>query len=145
MKFLLPKSLLVIFPLLFVSTSFAEVFQWTDSQGVVHFGGQPPVEETSESIVVDVVNASSADNNEPKIKQKEIVMYGVKWCGYCKKARDYFKQEGLKFTEYDVERRPSKMREFKRLGGTGYPLILIGEDEQMTGFSVSSFERIYNI
>lgn len=145
MNHLSPKSLLVVVSLLFVGTSYAEVFMWTDSQGVVHFGGQPPSEGTSENVVVDVVKPSSVESNEPKIKQKEIVMYGVKWCGYCEKARAYFKQEGLKFVEYDVESRPSKMREFKKLGGTGYPLILIGKDEQMTGFSVSRFERIYDI
>lgn len=149
MNNLLPKLLLTIISLLFIETCFAEIYKWTDSNGVVHFGEQAPSEGQSEKITVDVVQYSSADQNkvsgdESVTKQKKIIMYGTKWCGYCKKARAYFNKKGIEFIDYDVESRPSKKREYKRLGGTGYPLILIGKDEKMQGFSISGFERRYN-
>lgn len=145
MNNLSPKLLLAIISFLFIGTCFAEIYKWTDSKGIVHFGEQPPSKGKSESIIIDVVQSSSAEKNESEIKQKKIVMYGTKWYGYCEKARAYFKKKGLAFIEYDVESRPSKRREFKSLGGTGYPLILIGKNEKMKGFNVSRFERLYNI
>ena len=33
----------------------------------------------------------------------QVVMYSTSWCGYCKKARRYFKQQKIPFEEYDVD------------------------------------------
>jgi glutaredoxin len=33
-----------------------------------------------------------------------ITLYGTTWCGYCKKAREYFKRKGIDFTDRDVEK-----------------------------------------
>ncbi|WP_198147347.1 glutaredoxin family protein [Gilvimarinus polysaccharolyticus] len=32
-----------------------------------------------------------------------VVMY-ASWCGYCKKARRYFRANNIPFTEYDIEK-----------------------------------------
>lgn len=119
--------LIVIIFLISISAVNAEIYQRTDSNGVTYFSAHPPEENNSNE---------SFDNNY-------VVMYSTSWCPNCTKARNYFKQKGIPFTEYDVEELPNRMREFKRLGGTGYPLILIGDNKQMQGFSVSGFERRY--
>jgi len=154
MRKLIPTFLLVIVSLLFVAPSHAEIYKWTDSDGVVHFGEKPPGSGESEIVHITVTQPSvskpstrSSGVAPDEVKRganKKIVMYGTSWCRYCKKARDFFREEGIRFVEYDVEKLPSRMREFKRLGGTGYPLILIGKDERMRGFSISGFERRYN-
>lgn len=152
---LLGKTLLALCLTLLSTSCFAEIHKWTDENGIVHFSAQPPSKGDSKQINVDVVQASSsgfsvsqplvnsASTKKNKQKAKKIVMYATSWCPYCQKARDYFIKNGLKFTEYDVEQDESKMRKFKRLGGSGYPLIMIGKDQQMQGFSVSGFERRY--
>lgn len=55
-----------------------------------------------------------------------IVMYGTQSCGYCRKARAYFDQHGLDYTEYDIEKSPIAARDFKTLYGGGTPLIYYG-------------------
>ena len=71
-----------------------------------------------------------------------VVMYSTSWCGYCKKARRYFKSKGIKYTEYDIERSTAAKWKYDRLGGKGVPLILIGNN-RMRGFSVRRFDRLY--
>ena len=131
-----------------VNTYGAEVFKWVDSQGNVHFGDKPPEQEKLEVVKLGQSNSFtqvSANSEENAMtQQKKIVMYATSWCPYCKKARAYFKDNGLTFTEYNVENSPSKNKEFKALGGTGYPLILIGKQDKMQGFSVSAFEKRFN-
>jgi len=43
--------------------------------------------------------------------------------------------------EYDIEKMPSKQREFKRLGGKGVPLITVGK-QKMSGFSATRLESM---
>lgn len=151
--------LIAIVSLLFSAPSYTDIYKWIDSKGVVHFGDRPPDNEKSEIANITVTqpttsNPSSKTNevqvtpseakSNRKVQNKKVVMYGTAWCPYCKKAREYFGKKGIRFVEYNVEKLPSRMREFKKLGGTGYPLILIGKGQKMQGFSVSGFERRYN-
>jgi len=148
--------LLIVFAsLLLFSTAEAQIYKWTDSKGKVHFGDQLPASERAENFDLNVTPPSSDSttnqhsndkNNSSKQSAipKRIIMYGTSWCPYCKKARAYFKAKGIAYVEYDVEKLPSRMREFKNLGGTGYPLLLIGDNQKMQGFSEAGFERRYN-
>jgi glutaredoxin-like YruB-family protein len=70
-----------------------------------------------------------------------VVMYSTSWCPYCAKARAYFAKKGIAYTEYDVEKSGTAHAEFKRLGGRGVPLILVGR-ETMNGFSEQSFDAL---
>ena len=69
-------------------------------------------------------------------------MYSASWCGLCKKAKAYFKAEGISYTDYDIENSRKGRTGYKRLKGTGVPIIIVG-DERMNGFSKGSFEKIY--
>lgn len=109
----------------------AEMYKWTDSNGVTYFSTHPRLKSGSET------------QSKKNIYDDYIVMYSTSWCPYCKKARNYFRENDIQYTEYDVEELPSRMREFKELGGTGYPLILIGQHKKMQGFSIKGFERRY--
>ena len=149
----------IIFSALCLGTSQAEIYKWVDSAGNTHFSDKSTAGNNSEQINLDVIPASKSaptfmqnkPNSAPTPKSapknktnKKVVMYSTSWCGYCKKARNYFKKNRISFTEYDVEKLPSRMREFKKLGGTGYPLIIIGGRKKMMGFSVEGFESRYN-
>ncbi len=155
MNKLILTLLLATISLLFVTLGHAEIYKWTDGDGVVHFGEKAPSSGKSEIVNITVHRPPTPSPSSRKagvaadeVKRvgntKKIIMYGTSWCTYCKKAREYFREEGIRFIEYDVEKLPRRMREFKRLGGTGYPLILIGKNDQMRGFSISGFERRYN-
>lgn len=154
--------LITIVSSLFVVPAQSEIYKWTDSGGKVHFGDKVPASGNAETVDIIVTPSSAVQNpastnetpgassgssykpaNEGRAN-KRVVMYSTAWCPYCKKARNYFRKTGIRFVEYDVEKLPNRMREFKKLGGTGYPLILIGKNQQMQGFSVSGFDRRYN-
>jgi glutaredoxin len=70
-----------------------------------------------------------------------VVMYATSWCSHCAKARDYFARAGIAYVEHDVEKSAGANAEFKRLGGRGVPLIVVGR-EKMSGFSEQAFEHL---
>lgn len=71
-----------------------------------------------------------------------VVMYATAWCPYCAKARAYFKRTNTSYVEHDIERSADAHAEFKRLGGRGVPLILVG-GEKLRGFNELAFESAY--
>jgi glutaredoxin len=73
---------------------------------------------------------------------KRAIMYSASWCGVCKKAKRYFEENGITYTEYDVEKSAKGEAEFKRLGAKGVPVILVG-NRRMNGFSVDGFEKLF--
>lgn len=55
-----------------------------------------------------------------------VVMYATERCGYCIKAREYFDDKGIEFTEFDIDRSAVAKRNFNALGAPGTPLIYVG-------------------
>jgi glutaredoxin len=92
------------------------------------------------SLAVGATTAA-AQNAEPQPSQP-VVMYATSWCPYCAKARAYFQRTGTAYTEHDIEKSSEARAEFKRLGGRGVPLILVG-NEKVAGFSELAFESAY--
>ena len=60
--------------------------------------------------------------------QPEVVLYSTAWCGYCRKAREFFAANGIRYIEYDIEKNSLAFSEYRRLGGKGVPLITVGDD-----------------
>lgn len=71
----------------------------------------------------------------------KLVLYGTTWCGYCKKARDQLADAGVSYDNVDVEQSAENMRNFKELGGNGYPLIFVGA-RGMTGYSSQQLNEL---
>jgi glutaredoxin len=74
--------------------------------------------------------------------QRQVVMYATSWCPYCQQARNYFREQGIPYIEYDIERDAEAKRAYKAFGGRGIPVIFVGK-RRMNGFSVAGFNRIY--
>lgn len=132
----------------------AEIYQWTDSDGKVHFSDSAPATETASTITLDNINTftdvtiSDAPGwqgfyqPERKPGVKNVVMYSTEACGYCKQARRYFAEHGIAFTEKNIEQDPAAWQEYQQLDASGVPVILIG-DKRMNGFNPASFERLF--
>jgi glutaredoxin len=60
--------------------------------------------------------------------QPEVILYSTAWCGYCRKAREFFAANGIRYVEYDIEKNAAAFSEHRRLGGKGVPLITVGDD-----------------
>ena len=148
-------SMLVLFYLLTSSLALAEVYKWVDEEGRTHFSDAPPAEDkntavesvevrvnTFKHVSIEDIFPGLLDPGEGTLQPPRVVMYSTEWCGVCKKAKRYFRKNGIPFKEYDIERNRRAERRFKKLGGNGVPLIRIGK-KKMSGFSLSSFNSIY--
>lgn len=86
--------------------------------------------------VHEPVLLAQADNS------RQVVMYATSWCPYCQQARNYFREQGISYVEYDIEKNADARREYKAFGGRGIPVIFVGK-RRMNGFSVAGFNKIY--
>ena len=65
----------------------------------------------------------------------KVTVFGFEGCPYCRQLTAYLRDEGIDYVNMDVERNPSAKREFRRLGGRGVPLTIVGSE------SVRGFDR----
>jgi glutaredoxin len=100
--------------------------------------------EIAEEILQGARKRYVSDQQKNLKEINSVVMYSTSWCGYCKKARRYFKSKGIKFVERDIERSRLAKVAYDRLGGNGVPLIVVGNNK-MSGFSVRKFDRLYRL
>ena len=70
-----------------------------------------------------------------------VKMYATSWCPYCAKARAYFARRNIAYVEIDIEKSSEGRAEYKRIGGRGVPLILVGA-ERMNGYSEARLSQL---
>jgi glutaredoxin 3 len=70
-----------------------------------------------------------------------VTVYSTPSCGYCNKAKAYFRSNRIPFTEYDVSRDQRKAEEMVRKSGQmGVPVIDV-HGKIIVGFNVSEIEK----
>jgi glutaredoxin len=56
----------------------------------------------------------------------KVEMYGVRWCGDCRAARQFLDSHGIEYTEIDVDRDPAAAAEVvRRVGKRSVPQLVI--------------------
>ncbi|MBW9258660.1 MAG: glutaredoxin family protein [Candidatus Thiodiazotropha sp. (ex. Lucinisca nassula)] len=136
----------ILLPILLLSVTVveAEIFKWTDEHGKVHFTDKPPADADASEVKLKINTIKSVSFDRSIFNfGKKVVIYSTEWCGYCEKAKRYFKRKKIKYTEYDIEKSSRAKRQYKKMGATGVPVILVGK-RRMNGFSEAGFEKIYN-
>ena len=124
-------------------TVLADVYRWVDENGKVHYSDQPPSEQSAESLELKINSYESVTYTDSSADVgKKVVMYSASWCGVCKKARRYFEENNIAYTEYDIEKDAKGKADFNRLKARGVPVILVGR-KRMNGFSVDGFNDLY--
>lgn len=140
MKYL--SIILLMIPLL----ASAEIYKWTDESGRVHYGDTPSDKGAAEKVIVEINSYKNVTYENIEFYQDtsstRVTMYGTSWCGYCKKARQYFKQNNIAYIEYDIEKDARAKKTYDSLGSKGVPVIIVGK-KKMNGFSVDGFMSIY--
>jgi glutaredoxin len=122
-----------------------DVYKSVVENGNVVFRDRPTTRSEAPRIEVKVVNSHENVSVEvvTAVAPQDVVMYSTAWAGYCKQAWAYFSNQGIAFTEKDIEKSASAKREHQRSGGTGVPLIIVG-NRKMKGFSAARVDQIYN-
>ncbi|MES2676638.1 MAG: glutaredoxin family protein [Pseudomonadota bacterium] len=139
---------IIICLFLFAGAASAEIYQWTDANGRVHFGDKPAKNVKAKALKVEVntytnvsyENLDSTDDDKNN-DSKKVIMYSTSWCGYCKKARTYFVENSISFVDYDIEKDKNAKRTYDTLGAKGVPVIVVGK-KRMNGFSVAGFKTL---
>lgn len=76
---------------------------------------------------------------------KKIEIFSTPTCHFCSLAKDWFKEKGLSYTEYDVAADVDKRKEMVEMTGQlGVPVIRIGEDV-LIGYNPSKMSEILSI
>ncbi|MBL4850730.1 MAG: DUF4124 domain-containing protein [Gammaproteobacteria bacterium] len=140
-------ALLLVTPLLFIGLANAELFKWKDDDGRIFYSDQPSPDKKAEVVEykarqASVSTSSDQDANNKSANRKTVVMYSATWCGVCKKAKAYFAAEGISYKDYDIENSRKGRADYKRLKGTGIPIIMV-DKERLNGFSRGRFEKVY--
>lgn len=65
-----------------------------------------------------------------------VTVFSTTWCGYCKKTKHFLKTHGIPFDERDIEASDAAREAFTRLGGSGVPLVLVG-NQVIHGYSLA--------
>ena len=139
---------LILLAILLVTASSAfgtDIHRWKDENGNIVFGDKPPAAVDSALVLVkpNVYKSPNIERLEAELKPSSgVVLYSAVWCGYCKKARNYFTANAIPFKEYDVEKSAKGKRDYTKLKAKGVPVILVGK-KRLNGFSESSFNSVY--
>ena len=124
--------------------AFAEIFSWRDAEGRIQFGDRKPADSRVTTIKLRKVNSLRAVTVEAieVAANSKVTLYSATWCGYCRRAREYFKHEAIPFEEYDIETSDKGRTDYARLNGNGVPIILFGK-QRMNGFDAAQFAALY--
>ena len=76
---------------------------------------------------------------------KTIEIYTTPWCAYCKMAKEYFKKNGIAYTEHDVAEDPVKRQEMiDKTQQMGVPVIII-DGKIVIGFDREKIAELLNL
>jgi glutaredoxin-like YruB-family protein len=163
------RFFLVFLALVLVSaTSSAEIFKWVDENGVVHFSDAPTesISETGEKEDVSAPDPNPEDNSPPAAEPRAIILdpnffdpldeseedpvavkapsveiYETSWCGYCKKAKNFFRSRGIKFKTYDIEKDQNAARRMMTLTRRRAVPFVVINGQPIQGYSVQAYEH----
>ena len=68
-----------------------------------------------------------------------VELYVTSWCGYCKKAKAFFRSKGIPFAEYDIEKDPAAARRMSSLTSSGGVPFAIINGRPVQGFSEAAY------
>ena len=73
---------------------------------------------------------------------KNVNIYSTPTCHFCHMAKDYFKENNIEYTEFDVAADAEKRAQMmEKTGQMGVPVIEIG-DEVVIGFNESKIKEL---
>mgnify|MGYP001579679901 FL=1 len=76
---------------------------------------------------------------------KTVTIYTTPSCGYCKMAKEFFANNNIPFTEYNVSTDLEKRKEMvEKSGQMGVPVIYV-DDEMTIGFDKPRLTRLLEI
>ncbi len=102
-------------------------------------GNTPITEQQSSALATRSSMQALADTVRPG----DVTMYSTTECGYCTQAKSWLNQYGFAFTECNMSNVERCETEFRELGGTGTPFLVVQRGEKTyrmrNGFNSEEF------
>jgi len=141
------RLFLALIPLLAVQ-AFADIYSWTDKNGVKHFSNDPPAagEAVGEVIVMEESAVEEPASETPKPETEtpqqtppassvhEVFIYVEPESEMCDEALAFFNQNKIPYTKFDITASADERQRFKNVQGKGVPLIFI-DQRRMDGWN----------
>ncbi|EFM26214.1 glutaredoxin family protein [Peptoniphilus duerdenii] len=71
---------------------------------------------------------------------EKIKVYTSSTCPYCVMAKEYLAEKGLEYEEKNVQTDKAARQELMKMGYTGVPVVVIG-DEEIVGFDKAKIDE----
>ena len=76
---------------------------------------------------------------------KKVTIYTTPMCMYCKAAKEFFKEKGIEYKEFDVATDAKKRQEMiERSGQMSVPVIFV-DDEMIVGFNKEKLSELLGV
>lgn len=73
---------------------------------------------------------------------KNVTIYSTPTCQYCKKAKSFFKEHEVDYTDHNVQEDPDKRKEMlEKSGQMGVPVIIVEDEESGESEMIVGFEK----
>ena len=80
---------------------------------------------------------------------KKVTIYTTPTCGFCKMTKEFFKDNGVDYTEHDVSTDSDMAQKMvEKSGQMGVPVILIGEGDSekvIVGFDEAQLKEVLGL
>jgi glutaredoxin 3 len=77
---------------------------------------------------------------------KKVEIYSTANCHFCHMAKEFFKEKGIEYTNYDVGVDPEKRSEMVEMTGQlGVPVIVIDGKDAVIGFDQKQVSKLLEI
>jgi glutaredoxin-like YruB-family protein len=142
-----PGTVSALLAILLVNAGLAQaqtVYKWVDAQGKVHYSEYPPARGDAAALDLHVTSyegPAAVEDITNVAGGRSVTLYTTSWCGICKRAKAHLDRKGVSYRAVDIEQDRSARDEFKRLGGRGVPLIVVG-NRSMHGFDARRLDRM---
>ena len=165
----IPGILIVFLLLMLTfGVSSAEIYKWVDENGITHYSDSPtrdnsnafevkndtvpssnsapadrrpaPVKaakDTLDSSIFDILKDSPEEEIAAKAPTVEI--YETDWCGYCNKAKQFFRSRGIKFKTYDIDKNPRAARRMMTMTNRRAVPFVVINGKGIQGYSEQAY------
>lgn len=76
----------------------------------------------------------------------KVEIYTTPTCAYCKMAKEFFKENNVEYTEYDVSKNQSRAQEMtQKTGMFAVPVIVVDGKDIVVGFDKAKLKELLGI